>query len=175
MRGAQLHQGKHLPRMRYAAFPPPDDRPRRSARPRYQLRLGSQGVAPWSATMSRALVPVFGDDDLGRKTIILMQNALGDNTYGNYESNLRHFWDFCAEFDIAPLDVSPVQIARYVTWLGERGTIASDSLQPYMSAINRFLEDHGRAPTALGPIVTSVRRGLSHCQVAQPHRARVAP
>ena len=43
--------------------------------------------------------------------------------------------------------------------------MAADSLQPYLSAINRFLKDHNVAPTALGPIVTAVRRGLGNAQL----------
>eukprot|EP00873_Tetraselmis_striata_P020111 jgi/Tetstr1/440375/TSEL_028710.t1 len=36
--------------------------------------------------------------------------------------------------------------ARYVTWLGNMGTIKASSLQPYMSAVNNFFKDHGREP-----------------------------
>ena len=42
--------------------------------------------------------------------------------------------------------------------------MAARSLQPYLSAINRFLLDHARAPMALGPMITSVKKGLANCQ-----------
>ncbi len=57
-----------------------------------------------------------------------------------------------------------MEIARYIAWLGERGTVAAGSLQPYLSAINRFLADHARPPMALGPMITNVRKGLDNCQ-----------
>ncbi len=42
--------------------------------------------------------------------------------------------------------------------------MAADSLQPYLSAINKFLLDHANAPVALGPMVSGVRSGLANCQ-----------
>ena len=56
-----------------------------------------------------------------------------------------------------------------------RGTVAATSLQPYLSAINRFLKDHGVAPAvALGPLVANVRAGLRNSQVSlQPSAPRV--
>ncbi len=65
-------------------------------------------------------------------------------------------------FQLTPLEATPVDIARYLAWLGQRGTIAADSLQPYLSAINRYLQDHARAPVALGPLVAGVRKGLAN-------------
>ena len=60
--------------------------------------------------------------------------------------------------------MGPIDIARYVAWLGQRGSVAAESLQPYLSAINRLLMDHALPPVALGPLVTGVRKGLSNCQ-----------
>jgi hypothetical protein len=56
-----------------------------------------------------------------------------------------------------------VEIARYIAWLGERGTIAEGNIQPYLSIINLFLSDHARAPMALGPMITNVKKGLASC------------
>jgi hypothetical protein len=39
-------------------------------------------------------------------------------------------------------------------------------MQPYLSAINKFLKDHGAAPVAQGPLVSDVRAGLGNSQVA---------
>ena len=67
-----------------------------------------------------------------------------------------------------------MHIARYVAWLGRLGSVAASSLQPYMSAINRFLQDHGKPPVASGPLVGDVRAGLRNTQVIlQPLPARV--
>ena len=37
------------------------------------------------------------------------------------------------------------------------------SLTPYLSGINRFLQDNALPPVALGPIVAGVRKGLMNC------------
>jgi hypothetical protein len=42
--------------------------------------------------------------------------------------------------------------------------VATDSLQPYLSTINKFLLDHGKPPVALGPMITGVSKGLANCQ-----------
>ncbi len=69
----------------------------------------------------------------------MYKSALQQGTYDNYGSNLRSFFKFCEVFYIEPLSSTPVNIARYLAWLGERGTIDADSLQPYLSAINKYL------------------------------------
>ncbi len=59
------------------------------------------------------------------------------------------FLKFCELYSIVPLDVSPVDVSRYISWLGERGKVAATSMQPYLSAINMFLQDHARPLVAL--------------------------
>eukprot|EP00873_Tetraselmis_striata_P006291 jgi/Tetstr1/426555/TSEL_001631.t1 len=56
-------------------------------------------------------------------------------------------------------------MARYVTWLGNLGTIKASSLQLYLPAVNNFFKDHGREPMALGDLVSRVRKGLAASQV----------
>ena len=70
------------------------------------------------------------------------------------------FFEFCELNAIAPLNVSPVDIARCIAWLGEGGTVAATIMQPYLSAINKFLQDHAHPPLALEPLVSCVRKGL---------------
>ncbi len=57
-----------------------------------------------------------------------------------------------------------MDIAHYLAWLGERGTIVADNLQPYCSATNRYLQDHAHPPVAIGPLVSGVRKGLANSQ-----------
>jgi hypothetical protein len=65
-------------------------------------------------------------------------------------------------------------MARYITWIGERGTIKATSLQPYLSAVNGFFKDHGAEPVAQGDLVAKVRRGLAASQVSlHPSRTRM--
>jgi hypothetical protein len=119
---------------------------------------------PWTKTSSSALQSVFGDDALGAKALALFQSALQPKTYINYGSNMTSFFTYCEENAIPYLEVTTIDIARYIAWMGERGTVAADSLQPYLSAINKFLLDHGKPPVALGAMVTGVRLGLANCQ-----------
>ncbi len=42
--------------------------------------------------------------------------------------------------------------------------MAASSMQPCLSAINKFRQDHTRPPVALGPLVTCVQKGLEKCQ-----------
>jgi hypothetical protein len=67
-----------------------------------------------------------------------------------------------------------IDVARYVAWLGQRGTVAAESLQPYISTINILLLDHALPLVVLGPLVTGVRKGLSNCQEdSQPRLQRM--
>jgi hypothetical protein len=51
-------------------------------------------------------------------------------------------------------------MVRYTAWLALLGTVAAGSLQPYFSAVNKFLRDHQRQPIAVGELLTDARRGL---------------
>ena len=146
---------------------PPGPVPSLSRRPpkrRYELRLPTQTSATWAASLDSAMASVFGTDPLGASTLSLFKSTLQPGSYDNYGSNLRGFLEFCQEYQLPPLNATPVTVARYITWLGIRGSVAATSLQPYLSAINRFLRDHNREPVALGPLVSDVRRGLDNCQ-----------
>jgi hypothetical protein len=107
---------------------------------------------------------VFGTDDLGARALALNHSSLQPGTYRNYGSNVTGFLKFCEESFIAPLDITNTEIARYLAWMADQGTVAADSLQPYLSAMNKFLMDHGRPPVALGPLIDGVRKGLANCQ-----------
>lgn len=177
MRSGELHRGDHLlriqqqlPRAAPGALLP---RPRRVPMRRYELRL-PDGGAPWAATSSDYMAEVFGTDELAKTTLALFQASLTTRSYENYGACLRGFLLFCDEQAINPIEVTPPQIARYVAWLGLRGTVAADSLQPYLSAVNRFLKDHAAAPAALGPLVSAVRQGLGNSQIdSEPSDTRV--
>jgi hypothetical protein len=57
-------------------------------------------------------------------------------------------------------------MARYIAWIGERGTIKATSLQPYLSTVKGFFKDHGAESFAQGDLVAKVRRGLAESQVS---------
>jgi hypothetical protein len=53
--------------------------------------------------------------------------------------------------------------------------VAEDSLQPYLSAINRLMLDHALPPVALGTLVIGVRKGLDNCQEDSTPRPQRVP
>eukprot|EP00873_Tetraselmis_striata_P023764 jgi/Tetstr1/444028/TSEL_031967.t2 len=81
-------------------------------------------------------------------------------------SYMKQYFRFCEEERRPALAAGPGTMARYVTWLGNMGTIKASSLQPYLSAVNNFFKDHGRRePMALGDLVSRVGKGLAAPQV----------
>jgi len=131
---------------------------------RYALHLPTTTRKGWGTSSTAAMNSVFGDDELGEATTILFQSATTKGTGKNYTSNLKSFFEFCAISLLDPKKVSPIDIARYITWLGKRGTMAATSLQPCLSSINKFMQDHALPPVALAPLVSGVRKGLENCQ-----------
>ena len=75
---------------------------------------------------------MFGTDDLGATPLAFYQSSLQPGTYRNYGSNLTGFLKFCEESAIVPLDITNAEIARYLEWMADQGTVATDSLQPYL-------------------------------------------
>jgi hypothetical protein len=107
---------------------------------------------------------VFGDDEMGEAATVLFQSTTTKGTDQNYASNLKTFFEFCDTSLLDPQQVSPIDIARYIAWLGKRGSVAAASLHPYMSSINKYLRDHALPTVALGPLVSGVRKGLANFQ-----------
>ena len=107
---------------------------------------------------------MFGTDDLGARALALYHSSLQSGTYPNYGSNLTRLLTFCEENSIAPVDITNVEIARYLAWMADQGTLVADSLQPYLSPIDKLLMDHGKPPVALGSLIDGVRKGLAKCQ-----------
>jgi hypothetical protein len=107
---------------------------------------------------------VLEEHEIGRIAASLFQSALTSGTYVHYSSNLTGFFKFFDVFLIDPLQVTPVDIARYIAWLGQRGTVVASSLTPYLSTMNNFLQDHALPPVARGSVVAGVRKGLTNCQ-----------
>ena len=130
---------------------------------RYTLTLPLT-ESPWTKTSSAALQSVFGTDDLGARALALNHSSLQPGTYRNYGSHLTGFLRFLEEISVTPLDVTNAEIARYMAWMADQCTVAVDNLQPYLSAINKFLIDHDKSPVALGPLIDGVRKGLANCQ-----------
>jgi hypothetical protein len=108
---------------------------------------------------------VIGEYELGAKDLALFQSSPATGHIPELGSSMIGFFQFCEESAIPPpLDITNIDIALYLAWMGDKGTVAADNMQPYLSAINKFLLDHGMSPVALGPMVTGVRKLLANCQ-----------
>lgn len=147
------------------------------AAPRYDL-CPPPAAPSWGASMRAVLGRRLGDDPLGRRALALVAGSLAPSTAGSYGSAFESFLQFCSEDGLSPFAVGEQHVVRYVAWLGERGQVAAASLQPYLSAINRFLADHCLPAVALGPLVQRARKGLQLQQVdtrPQPVRVGLPP
>jgi len=100
----------------------------------------------------------------GTTGVRLAASALEDGTVDNYARHWDSFTDWCALNKLEPIPASPRMILAYVGSLAERGTIAADSLQPYLSAINTRHLDMGLERPAIGHVVTAARRGMRRAQ-----------
>eukprot|EP00873_Tetraselmis_striata_P014900 jgi/Tetstr1/435164/TSEL_002620.t1 len=100
-----------------------------------------------------------GSDTLGVQTPELLSAAWAPATAASYTSCMKQYFRFCEDERRPALAADPGTMARYVTWLGNLGTIKASSLQRYPSAVNNFFKDHGREPMALGDLVSRARKG----------------
>jgi hypothetical protein len=112
------------------------------------------------------MTKILGSDVLGAKTLALLSAAWAPSTIATYNNTIRRYFDFCDEQRLAPLAATPAYMARYVAWLSQLGTIKASTLQPYMSAVNGFLIDHGLEVVALGDLVAKSRGGFAASYVA---------
>ncbi len=64
---------------------------------------------------------VSGDDELGEAATVLFQSVTTKGTDQNYTSSLKTFFEFCDTSLIDPKQSSPIDIARFIAWLGKRG------------------------------------------------------
>ena len=85
---------------------------------RYTLRLSSKKKTTGPSSSTSALKTVLGEDEKEQLTTSLFQSALITGTQRNYGSNLAFFYKFSDSFLLNPLAVSPIDIARYIAWLG---------------------------------------------------------
>lgn len=93
-----------------------------------------------------------------------------------YSSTLKQFFEFAAMCGIRPTSVTVFDIVNYISWQAERGRVHADNLQPYLSSINKFLQQTGCEPVAQGPLVNdavSGLRALQHMQSARDSRVYI--
>jgi hypothetical protein len=115
---------------------------------------------------------LLGTDSLGAKTLELLTAAWAKSTSDTYSSATKPYFQFCEEQGLPPPTAKAATMARYIAWIGERGTIKVTSLQPYLSDVNGFFKDHGAEPVAQGDLVAKVRQGFAASSQVSLHPSR---
>mmetsp|Transcript_21463 Transcript_21463/g.51206 ORF Transcript_21463/g.51206 Transcript_21463/m.51206 type:complete len:594 (-) Transcript_21463:313-2094(-) len=142
---------------------------------RYNL-LRISPALPWADSMKETFRSALGHDSLGRTATELCMASLAPSSMKSYTSCFKKFLQFCSEEDILPQQVTTNHIVRYIAWIAREGRIAADSLQPYLSAVNKFLKDHLQEPVATGPMIAAARRGFRQLQedlIPSAHRVAI--
>ncbi len=131
--------------------------------------------APWAATQAAALRGLLGPSADADVIIDLATSHLATSTVGSYGSHWRQFVGFCESHELSPLPASTATCVLYVGHLVRSGRIQPQSLQPYLSAINRAHVDVlgvAEGPAG-GPLIQQARRGWAFLHAAAPRDQRV--
>ena len=81
---------------------------------------------------------LMGTHSLGAKALELLTAAWAKSTSDTYNRAIKPYFEFCEEQGLPPLAATSATVARYIAWIGERGTIKATSMQPYLSAVSGF-------------------------------------
>lgn len=117
-------------------------------------------VAPWSAPMSAHLLSQLGTDRLSLTAVSFLTAALSPGTYQSYGQKLKKFARFCEQHGKSLTACTTHDILRYVAWLAHEGQVSADSMQPYLSAINKLYQDLGLPAIASGHLVSNTVKGF---------------
>jgi hypothetical protein len=117
---------------------------------------------------------LLGTDNLGATTIDSMTATWAKSTSETYGTAIKPHFEFCEEHGLPPLAATRATMARYIAWIGERGTMKATSIQPYISRIKGFLRDHGAGLVAKADLVRFWTRSVLGLPSPQQN-ARVPP
>ena len=119
---------------------------------------------PWGKALAAHWLEQLGDVPEAEEIITLLERSLAPGTSANYGNHVARFVRWCASRPDRPQPL-PASTATVVRWLvadvvrGDR--VKAGSLQPYLSAINRFHRDFEKDEPALGHLIQQVRRGVA--------------
>jgi hypothetical protein len=129
----------------------------RTTKVRYKLEIAGCNY-PWADSMRPYMQRLHGTNTLGAKTLELLTATWAKSTSETYGSAIKPYFEFPEDQCLPPLAAATTTMARYIAWIGERGTVKATSLQPYISAANGFFRDHCAKPLAHGDLVKKVRK-----------------
>jgi hypothetical protein len=58
------------------------------------------------------------------------------------------------------MQATPATMVNHTAWLGLLGAVATISVQPYFSEVNKYFRDHQLQPITVGDLLADARRGL---------------
>mmetsp|Transcript_44414 Transcript_44414/g.101821 ORF Transcript_44414/g.101821 Transcript_44414/m.101821 type:complete len:765 (-) Transcript_44414:36-2330(-) len=138
--------------------------------PRHELHL-----QPADGTAFEHLRPELGQWRGGETAIRLAATALETSTARAYNRHWLAFCQWCAAHGLCPMPATPRMVFAYIGFLAEKGTVAADSLQPYLSAINAAHADYGHDRPALGHLIARARQGMRRAQALAATRDTRVP
>ena len=89
-----------------------------------------------------------------------------------YNNNWRQFERFCSTENLSALPATEETCTLYIASLAQRGTVEPESVQPYLSVINRVHIDCGHPPPARGALLDAVRLGWAQRRADDPARLK---
>ena len=120
--------------------------------------------------MAEALVSRLSASPQRDEIVRVISHALADSTAESYGRHLSRFASFCASQPDQPAPL-PASTDTVLRWLAGDvcvgGKVQKDSLQPYLSAINRLHRDAGFDEPAVGHLIQSYKSGLGRVAAAQ--------
>lgn len=128
----------------------------------------------WARSMVEMLSATLTDSPQRDAIIATLQQALAPTTAGSYGGHVARFVRFCAAQPDRPPPL-PATTDTVLRWLagdvcvGNR--VQAESLQPYLSAINRVHRDMGLEEPAVGHLIQSYKSGLAHTQTSRGRQA----
>lgn len=128
------------------------------------VRQAAAAGLPWAEALREHWRTQFGECAEGEEIVELLTHSLAPTTAASYGRHVARFAAWCASQPDKPSPL-PASTSTVVRWLvadvvvGDR--VKADSLQPYLSAVNRVHRDLELDEPALGHVVQQVRRAVA--------------
>ena len=122
---------------------------------------GAAAPTSWAAAHRNRLRHQLGASTEAETVIRLATTSLSPSTYGNYSERWAQFQRYCERVQRQPLPATSDTCALFLAHLYNTGRIEPQSIQPYLSAINRVHKDvlgQVEGP-ASGPLIANLRAG----------------
>ena len=156
------------------SFKPPHSRGSYALHDRARPQASLERV-PWFQALQRRAAERFGRHEGTDGILNKIAHSLAAGTAKSYGGHWQRFVLWCEDQSDQPnpLPAEPETVIRWLetdVTVGDR--VAEQSLQPYLSGINKIHEDLGYERPALGILLKSYRKGLARLQGLKRKPAR---